>query len=183
MRFLAALVLLVGCGSEAAAPPTAAEPVAEGPVEAPAPEPPADWVDVDASTIASSLRDHPGRYLLVNVWSTWCEPCVEEMPELIETARGYEGRGLALVLVSTDPPTNRDAAHALLARLGAPMPSWFKVGSDDAFIRAVHEDWSGGLPATLLLDEQRRVVQFWEEPVSAEMLRAPIESLLNGGTG
>ena len=131
-----------------------------------------------ARDLGPALRARPERALLVNVWSTWCEPCVEEMPGLIGTARSYEDRGLGLVLIATDAPASREEAEAFLITQGAPRPSWFKVGPDDPFIRALHPDWSGGLPATLLLDDQRRVAHFWEEPVSADTLREPIESLL-----
>lgn len=183
MRWVLASILLVACGEEAAVEPAP-------PVEAPAPEaarepepePVEPWVDVDAESLGPALRAHESRYLLVNVWSTWCEPCVEEMPQLVRTAGEYEDRGLALVLISADAPSQRDAAHDFLVEQGAPMPSWFKTGGDDAFIRALHEPWSGGLPATLLLDEQRDVVHFWEDPVTADALRGPIEDLIGGQT-
>ncbi|MCA9608080.1 MAG: TlpA family protein disulfide reductase [Myxococcales bacterium] len=176
-RLLALGVLLAGCGSGADAPSPEVEPVEAEPAAEPE-APPPFWVDVDAVSLGPALRARPERALLVNVWSTWCEPCVEEMPGLIGTARSYEDRGLGLVLIATDAPASREEAEAFLITQGAPRPSWFKVGPDDPFIRALHPDWSGGLPATLLLDDQRRVAHFWEEPVSADTLREPIESLL-----
>lgn len=185
MRWLLASLLLVACGEDAAvvsAPPAEAPSPAAEPAREPAPERPADWVDVDAESLGPALRAHESRYLLVNVWSTWCEPCVEEMPQLVRVAGEYEDRGLALVLISADFTTQRDAAHDFLVEQGAPMPSWFKTGSDDAFIRALHEPWSGALPATLLMDEQRHVVHFWEDPVTAQTLRGPIEDLIGGQT-
>jgi len=186
VRWLLASLLLVACGEEAAvesAPPVdAPTPAATRSPEPEAEPEPAPWVDVDAESLGPSLRAHESRYLLVNVWSTWCEPCVEEMPQLVRTAGEYEDRGLGLVLISADAPAQRDAAHDFLVAQGAPMPSWFKTGSDDAFIRALHEPWSGGLPATLLMDEQRNVVHFWEDPVTADALRGPIEDLIGGPT-
>lgn len=174
LRAIAIAGALAALGCDGAAP----APASEGRVAAESP-PPA-WVDVDATSLGPMIRAHPARVLLVNVWSTWCEPCVEEMPAVIATARAHEARGLGLVLIAVDAPANRDAAQTFLRAQGAPRPSWFKVGPDDPFIRALHPDWSGGLPATLLLDEERRVAHFWEEPVTAQMLRGPLESLLGG---
>ncbi|MBX3269880.1 MAG: TlpA family protein disulfide reductase [Sandaracinaceae bacterium] len=182
MRALFASILLAGCGAEAApAAPhePAASPVLEAREEAPEP----DWIDVDAASVGPALAAHPARVLMVNVWSTWCEPCVEEMPTLVRVARAHEARGLGLVLIAADAPSNRGAARAFLREQGAPWPSWFKVGSDDPFIRALHAEWSGGLPATLLLDERRRVTHFWEAPVTEDDLRAPLERLLGGDEG
>jgi thiol-disulfide isomerase/thioredoxin len=138
----------------------------------------ADWIDVDADSLALRLAARPEPYLLVNVWSTWCAPCVEEMPGVIRTARRYEDRGLGLVFIAADAPSNRDAARALLEERGASLPSFFKRGPDDAFIRALHPEWTGALPATLLFDRERRVRRFWSEPVDEAALRGPIEELL-----
>ncbi len=146
---------------------------------APTPEPaPEELTDVDADNLAATLRAHPGRVLLVNVWSTYCEPCVEEMPELISIGARYRAQGLGLMLISADPPAQRGAALVFLRSQGAPFPSYLKTGSEDRFIRALHDEWTGSLPATLLLDASREVKHFWERPVDLELLRPAIENAL-----
>ncbi|MGF1468743.1 MAG: TlpA disulfide reductase family protein [Sandaracinaceae bacterium] len=163
--------------AEATPSPRVARP-ASGARAAPVVGPPGTLTEVDAASLPATLRARPAPYLLVNVWSTWCEPCVEEMPELLRTARAYEPRGLEVVLISADPPSRRAAAVAFLREQGAPWPSFLKRGSDDAFITALHPEWTGALPATLLLDRERRVRHFWPDPVSASELRGPLEHLL-----
>ena len=143
----------------------------------------AGFIDVDAAHLRERLRVEPSPYLLVNVWSTWCEPCVEEMPELLATARRYASRGLGIVLISADPPSQREEALTFLRAQHAPLPSWMKRGSDDAFIEALHPAWTGALPATLLLDRERRVRRFIEGPVTGEMLAAAIDEMLSEGEG
>ena len=139
------------------------------------------WLEVDATGVAAQLRAHPARLLLVNLWSTWCEPCVEEMPMLLSTARRYEDRGLAVVLISTDPRSQREAAARFLDEHQIPRPRWIKSGSEDAFIQAVHPEWTGALPMTLLLDAERRVVRFREGAVTEEWLVEAIGALLADG--
>jgi thiol-disulfide isomerase/thioredoxin len=152
--------------------PTEATPDEE---PAPAPE---ELTEIDADHLRGALRSHPGRVLLVNMWSTYCAPCVEEMPVLVEVGRRYESQGLGLMLISADPLSRGGAALVFLRSQGAPFPSYIKTGSDDRFIRTLHQDWSGSLPATLLLDRERRVKQFWERPVDLELLRPAIENAL-----
>jgi thiol-disulfide isomerase/thioredoxin len=154
-------------------------PAIEAPEPAVVPAAP-EWIEVDAESVGARLRAHPAPFLLVNVWSTWCEPCVEEMPMLVRVAREHEARGLGLVLLSADPRSQREAARALLREHGAPLPGWIKTGSDDAFVRALHPAWSGALPATLLLDRERRVVRFFPEQVGEDELRAAIGELVGG---
>lgn len=124
------------------------------------------------------LSSRPEPVLLVNVWSTWCEPCVAEFPELVAAAEGYAGRGLGVVFISTDAARKRDAVRAFLRAQGAPSPTYVKVGSDTAFVAAIHPEWSGALPATVLFDADRNAKFFWEGPVTRAMLKAPIEQLL-----
>jgi len=178
MRALLVLAM-IGCGSEGSEPQ--APQAASTSSETENPEQPSAsevWVDVGPGDLQAALRAHEGEALLVNLWSTWCEPCVEEMPELVRTAARYEGRGLRLVLISADFPEQRDEARAFLDRVGAPTPSWFKTGSDNDFLETLHPELSGALPATLLLDGEREVVQVWQRAVTAEDLREPIEALL-----
>jgi len=180
LRLLAVtLVVWTGCtdGSDRAADTTerASTPAARetAPVEADV-----RLIEIEADDVPELLRTQPGRVLLVNVWSTWCEPCVEELPELVRMARAYEGRGLGVLFVSADPRSQRAAALSFLREQGAPLPSYIKVGSDDAFIHALHPEWSGSLPATMLFDDRRRPRALWEERVDRLTLSGPIERLL-----
>jgi thiol-disulfide isomerase/thioredoxin len=185
------LAALAACDSTPSADPLVAEsqpPAVPSPTSASAVEPteapstpapaPEELTEVDADHLRGVLRSHPGRVLLVNVWSTYCAPCVEEMPEIVSIGRRYESQGLGLMLISADPPPQRGAALVFLRGQGAPFPSYLKTGSDDRFIRTLHQDWTGSLPATLLLDRERRVKHFWERPVDIEMLRPAIENAL-----
>jgi thiol-disulfide isomerase/thioredoxin len=136
-------------------------------------------VEVGPEEIGPLLRDQPGPVLMVNVWSTWCEPCVEELPELVRVGRDYEGRGLSTLFLSADPPSQHDAALAFLREQGVPMPGYVKRGSDDAFIEALHPEWSGSLPATMLFDAERRPRELWERTVDRAALSGPIERRLD----
>jgi thiol-disulfide isomerase/thioredoxin len=48
------------------------------------------------------LADYRGRPLIINFWATWCGPCKEEIPALIELAAKYKSNGLAVLGVSID---------------------------------------------------------------------------------
>lgn len=49
-----------------------------------------------------SLAQYKGKVVLVNFWATWCAPCREEIPELIELQRKYEPRGFVVLGVAMD---------------------------------------------------------------------------------
>lgn len=61
-----------------------------------------DFIFTDAQGKKLSLADFSGRPLLVNLWATWCAPCVAEMPMLDEVARSYAKDQLAVLTISQD---------------------------------------------------------------------------------
>lgn len=71
-----------------------------------------DFTLKDRAGVPWSLKDHRGKVVMLNFWSITCQPCVEEMPSLLELGRMLEGQeNIELVLVSVDE--NWDAVKTL----------------------------------------------------------------------
>ena len=93
-----------------------------------------------------------GKLLLVNVWATWCIPCVKEFPELVTIQRMYGHRDFELVTVSADLPAAKDKALEFLKKQGASSRNYLFDQEDKAkLIEAVDPKWEGALPYTLLI--------------------------------
>jgi len=131
-----------------------------------------------AETVMAAIRKPGARAVLVNVWATWCEPCVEEMPDIVRAYRAHKGDGLRLVLVSADDEDGRAGAEKFLAAQGVDVDSFLKVGDDMAFINGIDRRWSGALPASFLFDDRGRVVQFWPRPITHQELTTKLTELL-----
>lgn len=105
LPFAALALSLAACGDSA--PPTSLAPFATGEMESFEPTeaggPPPELALVDASGAPHTLADTMGeRATLVNLWATWCAPCIIEMPALNELAADYSDEGLAVVTVNLD---------------------------------------------------------------------------------
>lgn len=107
-----------------------------------------------ARQVLDAVKAAKAKVVVVNVWATWCIPCREEMPDLVKLRRDYKDRGVALLLVSGDFSTERDAAATFLGEQGVDFPTYIKTGDDMAFINAFDPKWSGALPATFIFDGQ-----------------------------
>jgi peroxiredoxin len=59
---------------------------------------------LDGSGRSKTLQDYQGELVLLNVWATWCPPCLQEMPSLQQLYERLSGRGLRVVAVSIDDP-------------------------------------------------------------------------------
>ena len=55
--------------------------------------------DSDRSVTLSQLR---GKIVVLNFWATWCPPCVEEMPSLVQMQKQMQGKGVTVLAVSVD---------------------------------------------------------------------------------
>ncbi len=106
----------------------------------------------DTESLRTLLRNDSPKLRLVNVWATWCGPCVVEFPELISIFRMYRGREFELVTVSVDLPEKSEAVLAFLKKQQSSARNLL-FGSDDKYrlIEAIDAQWSGALPYTLLV--------------------------------
>lgn len=118
-------------------------------------------VPLDVAGYRKLLAAHKGKIVVVDFWATWCAPCLEELPQLVQLQRRLGGK-FQLVTISADEPEQEADAVKLLAKFGVPPPAYIKrSGDDDAFIRSVDPAWSGALPALFVYDRQgRKVLSF-----------------------
>jgi len=65
--------------------------------------------DTDRKVTLSELR---GKVVVLNFWATWCAPCVEEMPSLVQLQQRFKDKGLTVVGISID--VDNDAYHKFL---------------------------------------------------------------------
>ena len=99
-----------------------------------------------------TLRDYRGKYVLLNVWATWCPPCVAEMPSLNELAKLRGGEAFEVVTISMDrAPADADAFF-LKHKLNHLTPWHDASFSLNAKVRAL------GLPISILYDPNGREV-------------------------
>jgi thiol-disulfide isomerase/thioredoxin len=108
---------------------------------------------IDEAAIRTQARNGGGKKLrLVNVWATWCGPCVIEFPDLVSIHRIYRGREFEVVTVNADDPAKREAALAFLKEQQASTRNYaFDKGDPYALIEAVDPKWQGALPHTVLV--------------------------------
>jgi thiol-disulfide isomerase/thioredoxin len=97
----------------------------------------------------------PGRPLLINVWASWCGPCIEEMPELQRFSAQQGDNGVQVVGIALDDP---DAVRAFLIRVPVRYPILIDVpGPADAGVRL--GNLKGVLPYSVLIGADGRLLK------------------------
>ena len=114
---------------------------------------------VDVAGVKALAQGDAKKPRLVNVWATWCGPCVIEFPDLVSLHRIYRGRDFEVVTVNADDPEQQGKARAFLEERQASMRN-LAWSSDDqyALADALDPKWQGGLPYTILVAPGGKVI-------------------------
>lgn len=119
------------------------------PADPPAPLPPA--VLVDAAGGAHGLAEFAGQGLVLNLWATWCAPCVAELPALAALAARVRAAGILVLALSSDRGGAPVVQQYYRAHGIEGLPVWLDPGGAAARAWGVR-----GLPTTLIVDRQGR---------------------------
>lgn len=137
------------------------------------------FIKADYATIKEAIADSRAKIKVVNFWATWCVPCLEEFPYFVELDEQYEDKDVAIIFVSMDFEEEEAMARDFLAEQRWRKRSFMRIGYDDEFIMAFHEEWTGALPATLIYDENDEIRDFVEGKTSYEHLVEQVSFLLD----
>ncbi|MBI1391024.1 MAG: redoxin domain-containing protein [bacterium] len=133
----------------------------------------------DVEKVKSLLNNESDQYLLVNVWATWCGPCVTEFPELVTINRMYRHRDFRMATISADPIENRDKALKFLTRNEASMENYIFQGKNNyELIEAVDPEWAGALPYTVLIKPGGEIIYRCMEAIDPLALKREIVKVL-----
>jgi len=129
---------------------------------------------IDAEGVAALRKNGSGKVRLINVWATWCAPCVEEFPDLTAIARKFSRREFELITISLDQPNQMDRAKAFLRKHRAVMSdklqktveaegrttnNYLYTGASlDDLANTLDPDWPGPIPYSILVDQDGNVL-------------------------
>ncbi|HVN00982.1 MAG TPA: TlpA disulfide reductase family protein [Caulobacteraceae bacterium] len=119
----------------------------------PAPAPTVTFTD--AAGHPHTLAEFKGKAVVLNIWATWCAPCVEEMPTLAKLSAATAGQPVAVVPVSVDRDDDKANAEAFIAKR-PPLPFYGDPSYALAFaLKPANGDFN--LPMTVLIDASGNV--------------------------
>lgn len=118
--------------------------------------------------------DHP---LIVNFWATFCVPCLKEVPYFESTAARYKDQGVELLMVSLDLPDYYPARIAAFAKKNGITARivWLDETDADYFCPKVSANWSGGIPASLFVNNLTHYSRFFDRQLTEPQVGQAIE--------
>lgn len=127
----------------------------------------------DASAKPQAIKQWQGKFLVVNFWATWCKPCVDEMPELAELQKDLAAKNVQLLGLGIDTPKNI-AEFTKKYQISYPV---FAAGMDGTSLSQAMGNKAGGLPFTVLISPDGKVVKSYSGRLKMPELKADIQRL------
>jgi cytochrome c biogenesis protein CcmG, thiol:disulfide interchange protein DsbE len=121
---------------------------------------------------SGEIADYRGRWVLVNFWASWCQPCKTEAPALESFQRRHSADGFTVLGVNLDDTTND--ARAFVSRYGLTYPQLREGDGSD------RRDAYGmtGFPESFLVDPQGKLALIRRGPVDASYLAEHVAPLI-----
>ncbi|MDT0646574.1 TlpA disulfide reductase family protein [Zunongwangia sp. F260] len=115
---------------------------------------------------------------VINFWATWCKPCVEELPAFEKLNKQLASKKVKVVLASLDFPDKIEQQVIPFMKENNLKSEVVLLDDPDAnsWIPKVSEEWSGAIPATIILNQQER--KFYERTFTYEELNTELQSFL-----
>ena len=106
-----------------------------------------------------SLGDQKGKIVLVNIWATWCPPCVEEMPSMEKLYQKFKGENFEILAVSIDE-TGLKAVAPFMKKTRLTFPALIDA---EGTIKATYK--ITGIPESFIIDKQGFLIKKIVGPV------------------
>lgn len=144
------------------------------PLHASAVPTPAKTFDIDLlDGTPFSLQAQQGRVVLLNIWATWCAPCLRETPDLVALDQAYRDSGLTVLGVSVDEQ-GESVVLPFLRRFDVQYPIY--IDRDEIVMDRYGPTM--GIPTTYLIDTQGRLRYFAVGAVTRAELEPRIREML-----
>jgi thiol-disulfide isomerase/thioredoxin len=138
-------------------------------------------VDIPMLAAIRANKDS-GKLRFINVWATWCGPCVAEFDELVEHNLRFRIRQFEMVTISADAPEDEATVRDFLGKKHASMKNYIiPAEKKDDYFDAIDPAnvWKGELPYTLIVNEKGEVVYREHGALSFLKMRRAIVPELN----
>lgn len=138
-------------------------------------EKPVDLLDLDLAGIRKLVENDSKKLRLINVWATWCAPCVVEYPDLVKIQRMYGQRDFEFVSLSADKMENREKVQEFLQNAHSAIQNYiYSEGDHYKLIEAIDPEWNGALPYSMLIEPGGKVVWKYQGAVDLAELKKTI---------
>lgn len=143
------------------------------------PKPAFDFSLPDLNGKIHNLVEFKGQIVVINLWATWCPPCVEEVPKLSNLYLSYKSRGIQVIGIALDKDS-LDLLGQFMKKNG--IIYLVLVGNEKILaslsIEPIGKNFKG-VPTTLVFDQKGQIYKRFDGSFNLQQLEESIQTLLN----
>jgi len=132
---------------------------------------------VKFDAVKEILENDTDKVRVINFWATWCAPCVKELPNFEEMGDKYDQ--VEVILVNLDFVEELDKVEKFVAKMELKSKVILLDEMNyNSWIDQVSTDWSGAIPATVMVSPHAASRKFIEGELSASELDEALQLIL-----
>jgi peroxiredoxin len=121
--------------------------------------------EIGLEEVAKMVKNNTKKLRLINVWATWCGPCVAELPDLVTVNRMYRHRDFDLITIAANAPAEKDQVLETLKKKRVAARNYLFAGQDRyKLMETIDPKSTGALPHTLLVAPGGKILYRKSEP-------------------
>jgi peroxiredoxin len=145
---------------------------------------------IDATNVTVLASNPTKKLRLINVWATWCAPCVEEFPSIVSLSHRFANRDFEVITISVDDPKDKAKVEQFLEKEHATVPNrvqrsvnaegrdtnnyLYGGASMDALMQSLDPSAPGPVPYTVLIAPGGKIIYRCADTVNEDELTAMI---------
>jgi len=133
---------------------------------------------LNKSDLEKLISKREGKILVLNIWATWCIPCREEIPDLIELQRKYS-KDIDVVGISVDFPDEVEKRILpFIKQQNIRYKMFVNNMKDEDLINFFNVKWNGAVPASFIYEKTGKLTLFMEGKKSLKDFEGIIKELI-----
>ena len=126
------------------------------------------------------LNNQENKLFIVNLWATWCAPCVKELPSFEKVAGEYDQSKVRFIMISLDFPSQvENQLKPFLKKNNISLDVSVMMDTDyNSWIDKVDPQWQGNIPSTLFVNNIKKSRYFHSGEITENELRTIINKYL-----
>lgn len=131
-------------------------------------------------TLLSRIHSSADTVYVVNLWATWCGPCIRELPEFDKLYEDNKEKPVKILMVSLDYKADMSykVPNYIQRRKMQQEVVWLNENNPSSFMPRLDKNWRGAIPATLVVYGKKNYRQFIQGSVRSEEIQTLIDKQL-----
>lgn len=131
---------------------------------------------ITLSQLQSRIANGKDTTYVINFWATWCKPCVKELPEFEKFKQANKGKPVKVIMVSTDLKSRlQQSVNPFVKSHGLTGDVYLLNEAPSSYYSKVNSKWSGALPATWVLNTNKKRNDFYNTDFTLDRLNTVVE--------